>query len=149
MYIQENPVEQPRTAPPDYSGHTYVPEPTTSPIPPEEKTCEDVSAADVAEQEDARMQKSTPVGAFSGGDNARFSSKEGKRGDFFGGIGLNSLFSRIPFLSSLAPPPRTCGGDRKHSELWDFVLLAVIALSLLNGKDDDVLPLLLLLLLWD
>ncbi len=147
MYIQENSAEQPRNAPPDYSGHTYGADPPVPPLPPippsPAKDMGDESLTTVAgEAEIEQTQKSTPVGAFSG--------KGGKRGDFFGGLGLNGLFSRIPFLSSFAPPPRACGeGERKHSELWDWILLAVVALSLFNGKDDDVLPLLLLLLLWD
>ena len=137
MYIQENPVEKERTAPPDYRGHTYVAEP-----PPPEREAEPVK-----EVQDAPMSAdeggSAPAGAF-----APRGCATGAWGAGLGGLG--GLFSRIPFLSSLAPPPRSCGdGARKHSELWDFVLLAVIALSLLNGKDDDVLPLLLLLLLWD
>ena len=146
MYIQENAAEPLRTAPPDYSGHTYAAEP---PAPLGEKS-EEVSVAKTSEEGAEQMQKSTPAGAFSGKDGMRGAQKDGKRGDFFGGLGWSGLFSRIPFLSALAPPPRSCGeGERKHSEFWDFALLAVVALSLLNGKDDDVLPLLLLLLLWD
>ena len=95
------------------------------------------------------MEKSTPVGAFCEGKGAPYPEKEGKRADLFSNLGLGGLFSRIPFLSSLAPPPRGCGQGHKHSEIWDCVLLAVVALCLLSGKEDDALPLLLLLLLWD
>ena len=135
MYIQENPVEKERTAPPDYSGHTYVAEPINTAWEPE-RVPDDVPSA-------AQEEKSTETGAFS------FSSPP-KKGGGSGFFGPGGMFSRLPFLSGLVPPPRKCGeGERKHSELWDFVLLAVLALALLNGKEDDVLPLLLLLLLWD
>ena len=154
MYIQEEPSERERGIPPDYRGQTYkapekVPERVEfsteeSLMPPDEPR--EAQAADVGEEEN---EKSTPVGAFGGGVGAAKGQKGGKRGDFFGNLGLSGLFSRVPFLSALAPPPRRCEEERKRSELWDWVLLAVVALSLLNGRDDDVLPLLLLLLLWD
>ena len=144
MYIQENTASEERTVPPDYSGHTY----TAPPAPTLEAPVQEELPP--TEGDGEQTQKSTPAGAFSGEGRADFSQKGGKRGDFFGNLGLSGLFSRVPFLSSLVPPPRKCGeGERKHSELWDFVLLAVVALSLLNGRDDDILPLLLLLLLWD
>ena len=140
MYIQENPVEKERTAPPDYRGHTYVAEPPLSEREAEPTPSEMQEMHPAAENEGA---PSTPVGAFAPREHT---PKEER----VGAAGLGGLFSRIPFLSSLAPPPRSCGeGARKHGELWDFVLLAVLALALLNGRDDDVMPLLLLLLLWD
>ena len=151
MYIQEEAFEREGNAPPDYRGHTYkapekVPERVEfsaeePPMPPDEPQA--------ADTEGEQQEKSTPVGAFGGGIGAGRGQKGGKRGDFFGNLGLSGLFSRVPFLSSLAPPPRRCEEERKHSELWDWVWLAVVALSLLNGRDDDVLPILLLLLLWD
>ena len=154
MYIQENSAEH--NAPPDYSGHTYkVPErgEGTPPPPPfaqsEAIPAEQPPLTRVPGEETPENEKSAPVGAFSSGNHASPFPNTGKRGDFLGG-GLGGLFSRIPLLSSLAPPPRRCeDAARKHSELWDLALLAVVALSLFNGKDDDVLPLLLLLLLWD
>lgn len=152
MYIQEEMPEVERNAPPDYSGHTYkVPERDEFSAPsPENPSDEPPREAVVQEVQDTPNAESTPTGAFGTRRGAACQPKEGKRGDFFGNLGLSNLFSRVPFLSSLAPPPRRCDGDaRKHSELWDFVLLAVVALSFLNGRDDDVLPILLLLLLWD
>ena len=141
MYIQENSAEKERTVPPDYRGHTYTAEPVVPTRAQEQETYE-------APAQEEEMQKSTPVGAFLNKDRAECGQKGGKRGYLYGGLG--NLLSRVPFLSSLAPPPRTCAQEeRKHGGLWDWVLLAIVALSLLNGKDDDVLPLLLLLLLWD
>lgn len=154
MYIQEEGGIREQGAPPDYRGHTYkVPErgefsaPPTDALPDALSSATEEGAACMAQDEP--KEESAPVGAFGAHKDASFSKKDGKRGDFLGGLGLSELFSRVPFLSSLAPPPRSCEGARKHSELWDWVLLALVALSLLNGKDDDVLPLLLLLLLWD
>ena len=140
MYIQENPVEKERIVPPDYRGHTYVAEP---PSPERETEPIQNEPQDVGAVAQSETAESTPAGAFA----PRTCPPKEER---MGAGGLGGLFSRIPFLSSLAPPPRSCGeGVRKHGELWDFVLLAVLALALLNGKEDDVLPLLLLLLLWD
>lgn len=151
MYIQEEMPEAERNAPPDYSGHTYkVPERVEFSAPLPEDPPEEVPREAAEPMQASQNEESTPAGAFGARQNASCQQKEGKRGDFFGNLGLSNLFSRVPFLSSLAPPPRKCGeGGRKHSELWDWVLLAVVALSFLNGRDDDVLPLLLLLLLWD
>ena len=144
VYIQENSAEKERTAPPDYRGHTYTAEPVVPPTAQGQEVCEESA------QEQEETEKSTPVGAFLNKNGADCGAKGGKRSDLFGDLSLGGLLSRIPFLSSLAPPPRRCGeGERKHSEIWDFVLLGVAVLFLLNGKEDDVLPLLLLLLLWD
>ncbi len=164
MYIQPDTPEREQQAPPDYSGHTYkAPErvelspPDPVPEPPPDFLAQDLPPCDAPLQDadptptgDAPSEDGVPAGAFGGHGGTPFGKKGGKRGDFFGNLGLGGLFSRVPFLSSLAPPPRGCHeGERRHGELWDWVLLALVALSLLGGKDDDVLPLLLLLLLWD
>ncbi len=149
MYIQPDTPEREYQAPPDYSGHTYKSTEWVPPPPPQsaEAPAEDEQASESLESAE---KESVPAGAFGGHAGRPCDKKEGKRGDFFGNLGLGGLFSRVPFLSSLAPPPRACGeGGRRHGELWDWVLLAVILLSLLGGKEDDVLPILLLLLLWD
>ncbi len=152
MYIQEEPFVKEQGAPPDYSGHTYqVPERVEFSTPPPAILPDETPREDAPkEMQDAKNVESTPAGAFGARRGADKIQKDGKRGDFFSNLGLSNLFSRVPFLSSLAPPPRRCGeGERKHGELWDWVLLAVVALALLGGRDDDVLPILLLLLLWD
>ena len=147
MYIQSDTPEREHQAPPDYSGHTYK---STEWVPPAPQAIEVAEEEEVVSEPPASAQESVPAGAFGGGVSKDCDKKGGKRGDLFGNLGLGGLFSRVPLLSSLAPPPRTCGeGGRRHGELWDWLLLAVIALSLLGGKDDDVLPILLLLLLWD
>ena len=57
------------------------------------------------------------------------------------------LLSRIPFLSSLLPPPRR--RDGKSATLPDWVVIGALALLLLGEEDSDILPFLLLLLLWE
>jgi hypothetical protein len=147
VYIQEESAEQ-YHAPPDYSGHTYAPQ-VASAVSEQSEVREEPMSQE-GDMQEPEEQKSAPVGAFSKGKHAPCPENGGKRSDLFGGVGLSGLFSRIPFLSSLAPPPRRCEeGVRRHGELWDLALLALVALSLFNGKEDDVLPILLLLLLWD
>ena len=56
------------------------------------------------------------------------------------------LFSRLPFLSSLLPPQRKrkegrCGGE--------WLIWGIVLFLLLDNNENDLLPLLLLLLLWD
>jgi hypothetical protein len=142
VYIQDERAEREPNAPPDYSGHTYKPAAPMPEMPIEE--------AEQAPAQAEAQKESAPAGAFGARGGGAFHQKESGRGELFGNLGLGNLFSRVPFLSSLLPPPRGCEAEkRRHSELWDWVLLAVVALSLLNGRDDDVLPILLLLLLWD
>lgn len=58
---------------------------------------------------------------------------------------VGGLISRFPFLSSLLPPRRA----RERSPLPDWVLLGAVALLFFSDGENDILPLLLLLLLWD
>ena len=58
------------------------------------------------------------------------------------------LLSRFPFLSSLLPPSR--GKHKKDGILPEWVLIAaVILLFYSEDGESDILPFLLLLLLWD
>ena len=58
------------------------------------------------------------------------------------------LLSRFPFLSSLLPPSR--GKHKKDGILPEWVVIAaVILLFFSEDGDNDILPFLLLLLLWD
>lgn len=61
--------------------------------------------------------------------------------------GKGGFLSHFPFLSSLLPPPRREGKERLP--LPDWVLLGAVALLFLSDGDNDILPFLLLLLLWD
>lgn len=58
------------------------------------------------------------------------------------------FFSRFPFLSSLLPPPR--GKDKKDGILPEWALIAAVILLFFSEEgENDILPFLLLLLLWD
>lgn len=58
------------------------------------------------------------------------------------------LLGKLPFLSSLLPPPRTSG--KRGGILPEWLLIgAVILLFFAEDEGSDILPLLLLLLLWD
>lgn len=60
----------------------------------------------------------------------------------------HGFFSRFPFLSSLMPPPR--GKHKKDGILPEWVVIAaVILLFFSEDGESDILPFLLLLLLWD
>lgn len=60
----------------------------------------------------------------------------------------SGLLSRLPFLSSFLPPPR-CKDGKNSLNLPDWVLIGAMALLFLSEEDNDILPFLLLLLLWD
>ena len=58
------------------------------------------------------------------------------------------ILSRFPFLSSLRPPSR--GKHKKDGILPEWVVIAaVILLFFSEDGENDILPFLLLLLLWD
>ena len=71
--------------------------------------------------------------------------------------GGGGIFSKLPFLSVLLPPPRQKDGKRcekeggflQNVELLDWVLIGAALLLFFTDNTDDILPLLLLLLLWD
>ena len=58
------------------------------------------------------------------------------------------LLRRLPFLSSLLPPPRKQRGQGSILPEW-LLIGAVILLFFAEEEGNDILPLLLLLLLWD
>ena len=60
---------------------------------------------------------------------------------------VGGLATRIPFLSSLLPPRRE--GHSGKAAVPDWALLGAVALLFLTDSDSDILPFLLLLLLWD
>ncbi len=55
-------------------------------------------------------------------------------------------FGKLPFLSALLPPPRK---KKEGSGLPEWALVALIFFILNDTRDGDLLPILLLLLLWD
>jgi len=111
--------------PPPTNEQTPDPPPTNaqapespSPPPPTEST-EDAPAAEAAE-------------AFA---PHRDRAREG------------GIFARLPFLSSLLPPPRQRHGERGGLPEW--AVLGIVLLLLLDSPENDLLPFLLILLLWD
>lgn len=59
----------------------------------------------------------------------------------------HGIFSRLPFLSSLLPPPRKGRGGKDALPEW--VILGIVLFLLLDTPENDLLPFLLILLLWD
>ncbi len=151
MYIQ-SPREDAIPLPRDYSGSTFRQEPQksdgseeTHPVPTpvreeqEEKTptaAQDTSAEQVAGERE-NTEDATPAGAFF---------KEDGHGAPRGGLG--GLFSGASsLLSAFLPPAR---GSKKRKDSWsEWIVIGIALLLFLNDDADDLLPLLLLLLLWD
>ena len=150
MYVQPPQEEQSSVQiPRDYSGSTF----SASPPPPPEPFSgvgEEV-AKEVSEPPQESVQQSTEesvqASAFLHRDTPRREERceepHGERG---------GLFGRFSFLSSLLPPSRGKGDKEKrggHSDLVEWVIIGLAVLLFLEDSTDDILPLLLLLLLWD
>lgn len=149
MYIQSQP-EQPVQLPRDYSGSTFSPR-------QEEELPQEISPETGGEKQ-AFEQEAPPDAAQSveaGAFSKRIPSREEHRAPKppnppppQGGI-----FGRFPLLSALLPPPRGKGGKQREGlldgDLREWLLIGVALLLLLRDQGDDILPLLLLLLLWD
>ena len=123
MYVQPPAGEMPVQLPHEYHGTAFAPADEEAPVREAQK--EEACAA--PPEEEAR-EEAAPASA-----RVRQGWREG-------------LLSRFPLLSSLLPPAR---GEREHGELLTLLLLGVAVWLLLDDKSDDILPLLLLLLLWD
>ena len=65
------------------------------------------------------------------------------------GGGRGGILSRFPLLSTLLPPPRRGETEARRLPLPDWALLGAVVLLFLADEGNDVLPFLLLLLLWD
>lgn len=149
MYVQPPQEEQSSVQiPRDYSGSTF----SASPPPPPEPfpdAGEDVvsEGSDPQGEERKDAEESVQAGAFLHRDTPRREERceepHGERG---------GLLGRFSFLSSLLPPSRGKGGKEKrggHSDLVEWVIIGLAVLLFLEDSTDDILPLLLLLLLWD
>ena len=135
MYIQSNNHDIPFTIPRGYSGSAFAPpenatqqhtpeqqEPLAEAPPPKEEPYEETTVKDI--KEDA-------VPAFA-------PHREARRG---------GIFERLPFLSSLLPPTRKKQGEKEGLPEW--VVIGIVLLLLLDSPENDLLPFLLILLLWD
>ena len=136
MYVQPPMGDAPVQLPKEYHGTVFAPAEETG-APPEvtetTSSASEASAPPVQEVKPPTAQEGEDPGATQTG--ARVS-----RGLFDG------LLGRCPLLSSLLPPSR---GERANHELLTWVLLGAAVLLLLDDRTDDILPLLLILLLWD
>ena len=155
MYIQpvgRGTPELPFSVPRDYSGNAFAPAPPPPPSPPPADIAvppppplafdggEDEAAPAAPDISEADGTSDPPA------DAAVFAEEESAPPAVPAGGG--GLFSRIPLLSSLMPPPRGRGKDK--GGLPDWVLIAaLIFLFSGEGDEDDILPFLLLLLLWN
>ena len=126
MYIQQPNDERPFTLPRGYRGSAFevAPTPPDAPPPPIEPLPEEPPAAPPTEPDAAE--------AFA---PAHSPCREG------------GIFEKIPFLSQLLPPPR--GRKSEKSRLPEWAILGIILLLLLDSPENDLLPFLLILLLWD
>ena len=152
MYIQNNPQGKlPFSLPKGYSGSAFEPprsepieplppnEPQEIPGPPaptpppepQKGELEDNATVDGSESDTASESAADAAPAFS--------QKRDRRDQ--------GIFSRVPFLSSLLPPPRRGRGEK--GALPEWAILGIVLLLLLDTPDNDLLPFLLILLLWD
>ncbi len=135
MYIQSNNRELPFTVPRGYSGSAFAP-PAPTPPPPLQEESEHEGEAPTPKEE--QPESDTVKDAEQAAAPAFAPHREKHRG---------GLFERLPFLSSLLPPPRKKHGEKEGLPEW--VVIGIVLLLLLDSPESDLLPFLLILLLWD
>ena len=160
MYVQP-PDNGARQAPPpdvivpkNYSGNAFRQyghdleaerhEPPVSPPPvnelPPDLPQDETPVADLPNDADS---KAIPAWKDNGKNDCEDDRHRKDDSEKHGGI-----LSRFPFLSSLLPPSR--GKHKKDGTLPEWVVIAaVILLFFSEDGENDILPFLLLLLLWD
>ena len=136
MYIQPNAGESPVQLPKDYRGHAFdsAPEapmqeemPQAAPTPPPPPEAQEAAPVFGRQEGDGREREPHAMPPLLGG-----------------------LLSRFPVLSTLVPPSRERGCEKREGGEWlTWVLIGLAVLLFLDERSDDILPLLLLLLLWD
>ena len=133
MYIQRQPDfgrdREPLQIPENYSGTAVTP----GGVPTEKEERAEIPAGqaflpETAKREEKAEEPSAPAGCEPKEEKPR-------------GLPWHALTSRFPFLSSLLPPKKA--ESRQTSDL----ALIVGVLLLLSGEQDDILPILLILLL--
>ena len=132
MYIQPKREEAtPPTLPKGYSGSAFLPS-VMPPMPIEqEKVIEPPREAE-AMSEDTKEALMPAIST---------TAREEKRSE------ENAPTGRFSLLSALLPPKR---GKKEGGDLPEWVLIAAVFLLLFaDGEKNDILPFLLLLLLWD
>ena len=135
MYIQAQ-TDRELQLPQNYSGNTFRPQAENSPTPEPPPSVQDAPAEDLPEQ--APPEEAVAAGSFFEHKGERCDKNDRGRG----------LFSSLsPLLSSFLPPG--CEKRAEHGQWRDLVLIGVAVLLFLREDSDDLLPLLLLRLLWD
>ena len=139
MYIQNNNAPGlPFSLPKGYRGSAFSAVPPDPP-PPKEQAPESPPPPPPSEHEQDSPTAEAPAEAPPEAAEAfaphRASAREG------------GIFARLPFLSSLLPPPRQKHGERGGLPEW--AVLGIVLLLLLDSPENDLLPFLLILLLWD
>lgn len=128
MYIQP-----PFSIPSGYSGNAF-PEESVEEVRAKEEVTEHEVSDEVTAPHDEMQEREDAKGGT--GAVAACATPDS------GGI-----FSRFPFLSSLLPPPRR--KKEKGSSLSEWVTIGIFLFLIMEDNDQDLLPFLLLLLLWD
>ena len=143
MYIQGNRESVPFSLPKGYSGSAFAEEPT--PPAPKEPTAAPAAPPPV---QDAPPQSDEACAGELVTDGAKTAAEETAAAPTFaeGGLG-GGLFGRLPFLSHLLPPAGRRG--KKDKGISDLLVLGIVLLLLFESEENDLLPLLILLLLWD
>ena len=148
MYIQSPTPEAQDgfTLPKGYSGSAFTAKgaqtvqetPTSAPPMPDASPTR--SERDSPDTPEKKSEEEAPQGEQDTAAAAFAPSRE-KRGE-------GSLLTRLPFLSSLLPPARHKDGK---SGLPEWAVIGLVLFLLLNDseRDGDLLPFVLLLLLWD
>lgn len=138
--------------PRDYSGNAFRQEPqekeANEEMPPV-ATPITVGAQEAAPPDTQNAKEESPPPRGDDEENAAPAGAFwGEKGHSTGRGGLGSLFSGASsLLSALLPPAR---GAKKRKESWsEWIVIGIALLLFLNDDVDDLLPLLLLLLLWD
>ncbi len=134
MYIQRQPDfgrdREPLQIPENYSGTTVTP----GGVPTEKEERAELPAGQAFLPETAKREEKTEKPSAPAGCEPREEKPHG--------LPWHALTSRFPFLSSLLPPKKA-ETERQTSDL----ALIVGVLLLLSGEQDDILPILLILLL--
>ena len=144
MYIQPPapPAAEEFALPRGYSGNAFRRQPTEEepPEPAAPSPAPDAAAENAPEAAESPLCDTTSAQGQTEAETAPVMGHTEKPAKGFLG--------RLPFLSSLLPPPRSAGSRGGVLPEW-LLIGAVILLFLAEDEGGDILPLLLLLLLWD
>lgn len=148
MYIQNNPPERlPFSLPKGYSGSAF----DVSPGEPSEPPSAEPQVERKAPVEPPKSEREPPP--VNEHENSLENEHESTEEDAAPAFSEHKdrhgsgLFSRLPFLSSLLPPPRRGRGEK--GALPEWAILGIVLFLLLDTPENDLLPFLLILFLWD